>query len=261
MKKLLFLISALLFQPLHLFAQGTPADETTASLYEKINAKTYFGKVKNAVIDKEIKSDEFPDGMKIISRTYFAQDKAREEAFISNPFGIRLNITAIFTRENTFVSYDGGTIFSPLNETLIETINSHIKKPDFFSPKKSKISKSFYDLNGKQCYVVGENEKLTFIEKNSYLVLRLVIPSGKDERTIADMSDYKKIKDDFYVPFKIRIAVENLLTKTAKISEITITALKIDVNFDDSLFVPKNISQTAAENPIFDIKSLLKSII
>ena len=264
MKKFL-LIFVLVFQPFYLFAQETASGETTETLYEKVRAKTYFGKIKNVVIDKEISSSKFPAGINVISRTYFAGDKAREEIFISNPFGIRLDITAIFTKENAFVSYDGGTTFSQLNESLIENIASHIEKSDFFSPKKSKISKNFYDLNGTQCYVIGENygslQKLTFVERDSYFILRIVVPNGKDARIVTDMSDYKKIKGGFYVPFKIRISEENLEAKTAEVNEITIKDLKTDVKFDDSLFVPKNISQTTAENPIFDIKNLLKSII
>jgi hypothetical protein len=110
--------------------------------------------------------------------------------------------------------------------------------------------------------VVGENyanmQKLTFVEKGSYLILRVVIPNEKGARTVVDMSDHKKIKDDLYVPFKIRISSENLEAKTSEVSEIKITDLKTDVKLDDSLFIPKNISQTSSENPVFDIRNLLR---
>jgi outer membrane lipoprotein-sorting protein len=119
-------------------------------------------------------------------------------------------------------------------------------------------------LNGTQSYVIRENfgglQKFTFIEKDNYLIVRIVIPNGKDKRTVVDLSDYKTVKG-FSVPFKIRISVETLSARKAKVSEIKIISFRTDVKFDDSIFTLPNISHTSIEIPGLDIKSILKGII
>jgi hypothetical protein len=106
----------------------------------------------------------------------------------------------------------------------------------------------------------GGSQKLVFIGKDDYLVFRIVVPNGKDKRTVTDMSDYKNIKGVF-VPFKIRVSVENLNTKTADVSEIKIIDFRGNVKFDDSIFTMSNIYGTPVEIPGLDIKNILNSII
>jgi hypothetical protein len=264
MKKFLLCLSFVFFQAAPFaFGQEGAAAETPASLYEKVAAKSYFGKFNTIIIDKDIASTDLPSRVKVKSRTYFSKDKAREETFLSDPLGVQLNFITIFTKQNTFVSYDSGINFHPLNEILITRVTDIVQKADYFSPSDSKISKNLYDLNGKKCYVIGENyedlQKLTFIEKDSYLILRISVPNGKDERIVTDMSEYKKVKD-FYVPFKIRVAVENLKEKTSSVSEIKITDFKTGLGINPSLFTPSNVSDMP-DIPGFNIRDLLKSIL
>jgi len=216
------------------------------------------------VIDKEVGSMEFPQGISLRSRTYFVKNKAREETFLLNPLGMQINFITIFTKENTYISYDSGAKFQPFDEVLITKIDNIINKADYFSQSKSKVSKNFYDLNGRQCYVVGEKfgdlQKLTFIEKDSYLILRIVVPNGKDERTVTDMSDYRTVQG-VSIPFNIRISAENLKTRTSSVTEIKITNFQPNLNLNPALFVPSNVSQTYEAHPVFDIKGILKNIL
>ena len=249
-----------------MFASGqeTAIDETPAALHKKVAERSYLGKFKTFVIDKEVTSMELPQGTSLRSRTYFIKGKAREETFLLNPLGMQITFITIFTKENTYISYDNGAKFQPFNEVLITRINNIINKADYFSQSASKVSKNFYNLNGRQCYVVGENfggsQKLTFIEKDSYLILRIVVPNGKNERTVTDMSDYRNIQG-VSIPFNIRVSAENLKEKTASVTEIKITNFQPNLNLNPALFIPSNVSQTYEAHPVFDIKGILKNIL
>jgi hypothetical protein len=98
--------------------------ETPASIYAKIIDKSYIGKYKSIIIDKEITSTQLSKGVFVKSKTYFSGNKFREETTSAYPDGQTINIVTIFTSSDTYLSYNQGESFFSLGSSLVEEISS-----------------------------------------------------------------------------------------------------------------------------------------
>ena len=263
MKKLLFTALALMLS----FSTAQAADKkraeplTPASIYEKIEAKSYAGKFSSLIIDKEVTSTKLPKNMTVKSKTYFSDDRFREETAVKDGDGKTLSIVTIFTSSDTYASYDSGENYFSLGSSFMEKVKDNIKNIDPFTPE-AKLLEAKETVNGIECYVLtdlgGGLDRTVYVDAKTYNIIKSVISNG-EIKVITDFSNYKKVKD-FDIPFTTKVTLQKLTgTKEVIESAIKLLDVKIDPKLNPSIFVPKNV--TPLPNiPGLDIKGMLESM-
>lgn len=236
--------------------------ETPASIYEKIIDRSYVGKYQSIIIDKEVISSQMPDGLTVKSRTYFADDKFREETQTKDKGEQSLSIVTIFTSSDTFISYDGGERFFSIGTSLVEEIGENIKNIDPFSTTAILHEKT-ETINGSECYVIEDNSdgvnKKFYIEKKTYNPLKSVI-STDEMLVVTDMSDYKKV-NKYTAPFTIRILFQQKTGDKQVIdSTVKISSVQFNPAIDKNIFTPKNVSALPDIPGMGNIKEMLQSL-
>ncbi len=254
MKKVFLLFFALFM--INSIALAT--DETPASLHTKILEQSFVNKFNSLIIDKEIFSTQMPKGMTLKSKTFLSGDKFREESITKDPEGNISNITMIFTKDDTYLSYNTGEVFYALGTSFMDKISSTLKNIEPFSDSAKLLEKT-EKINGRKCYVVEdiiEGVKTVFyIDKENFLLLKS-IASSAGMIIDTELSDYKKV-DKFMTPYTTKVSVKQ--NGREMISKIKITSIEFNPKISEDLFVPKNV-MSFPKIPGFDIKSLVESL-
>ncbi len=237
------------------------AQETPASIYEKIIKNSFAGNFKTLIIDKELYSTQIPAGMKIESKTFISENKFREETISTDENEKTSSIVTIFTSSDTYISYDSGENFFSLGTSFLENISDNIKDIQPFSGNAKLLEKT-ENVDGKECYViedVSDNINMTFyIEKKTYFIVKTVFVNGQ-LRITSHMSDYEKVKK-YYTPNTTKVIMEQLTgSKLVTESTIKIKSVKFNPKINDSIFEPKNVLPLP-EIPGFNIKEMIEDM-
>lgn len=261
MKKL-FSAVFIMFIAVSFAAAAEKGKETPASIYEKIIEKSYVGKYKSLIMDKELASSQLPGGMSVKSKTYYANDKFREETTTQDQNGQTINIVTIFTPEDTFISYDAGENFFSMGATLIDEISANTKDIDPFSSEAVLLDQT-ESINGKECYLIedigdGLNKKF-YVEKKTYNLVKILF-SNDEVAVTTDMSNYKKV-NKFTAPYNIKMLIERKGEETQTLeSEIKVLSMQFNPSIKEDMFVPKNVSSLPDMPGMGDIKEMIQSI-
>ena len=260
MKKLLLTAFAFLFAASFVFAADI-SSETPTSIYAKILNQSYIGKYKTIIIDKSLASTQLPAGMSVKSKTYYADNKFREETTMTDDKGKPVNIVTIFTSSDTYVSYDSGANFFSIGAAFMDEVGANIKNIDPFTPQAA-IKEKTETVNGAECYVIEDNggglERKFYVEIKTYNVMKSII-SNDDVLIVTDMSDYKKV-DKYTAPFTMKILVKQKTGEKQTIeSTIKIRDIQFNPRINNTLFQPNNV-MPLPEIPGMNIKEMIQSM-
>ncbi|MDR2426432.1 MAG: outer membrane lipoprotein-sorting protein [Endomicrobium sp.] len=236
--------------------------ETPSSIYEKILEKSYIGKYKSIIIDKELTSTQISNGMSIRSKTYFAYDKYREETATKDTSGQTINIITIFTSSDTYMSYNQGETFLSFGTSLIDEISSNIKNIDSFT-LHAVLKEKMETVNGSECYAIEDNgmgiNRKFYVEKKTYNLLKSII-STEEMLIVTELSNYKKV-DKYTGPFTIQLLIRKKTGDKQTIeSNIKIHSIQFNPSINSEIFSPKNVSAIPNIYGIGNIKDMLQSI-
>lgn len=238
------------------------SDETPASIYAKVIDKSYIGKYKSIIIDKEISSSELPKGMSIKSRTYFADNIYREDTRTKDESGRTMNIITVFSASDTYISYDAGNSFFSMGSSLIDQISSNLKNIDPFTAL-AVLNEKAETVNGKECYVIEDNgggySRKFYIEKKTYNVVKSIV-SNEDILIVTEMSDYRKVSK-YSAPFSISILFHRKKEDKETVnSTIKISSIQFNPSINKNIFIPKNVSKLPNIPGIENIQDMLQSL-
>jgi len=264
MKKLFFIAFTLFLGfSLAQAANTTNAKETPtpASIYAKIQAKSYVGKYSSIILDKEMTSTKLPKGMSVKSKTYFLKDRFREETITKDANNKTVSIVTIFTSSDTYISYDSGENYFSLGMGFMDKVKENIKDIDPFTPE-AKLQDKTETINGIECYVIddlgGGLNRRVYVDAKNYNIIKS-ITANDEMKVITDLSNYKKVKD-FEIPLTTKVVLQQMTGNKEVIeSTIKLTDVKIDTKLNASLFVPKNVTPLP-DIPGMNIKELLESM-
>ena len=250
----------LMFFALFITVSIAAANETPASIHQKMLEKSYADKFTSLIIDKDIFSSQLPDGMNVKSKTFLSADRFREETTTKDKDGNTANIIMIFTSSDTYLSYSTGENFYSLGTSFMDKISSGLKNIDPFSAG-AKLLETTEKIAGKQCFVIEDTiegfNSIFYIDKKNFLLLKSITKNNEME-VVTELSDYKKT-DKFMAPHTTKVTIKQTGNDKEMISTIKITSLEFNPNINETLFAPKNVI-AFPDIPGMDMKSLFDSL-
>lgn len=254
MKKLFLLLFALFMTA----SVSASAAETPQSIHKKMLERSYADKFDSLIIDKELSSSQLPQGMAVKSKTFFSADRFREETTTKDDAGNTANVIIIFTKDNTYLSYNAGENFYALGSAFMDKISSSLKNIEPFS-EQAKLLEKTEKIGGKQCYVIEDSiegfNTVFYIDKKNFLLLKSV--SSTAEMTITtELSEYKKV-EKFMTPYITKVTISQGSDEVT--STIKITSIEFNPKIEEALFAPKNVMDFP-DIPGMDIKGMFDSL-